>query len=104
MTKIVVDFNELRKYSKNLYDDSIQFGTITKNMQDIIDSLKERGWSGYDADRFIHNAVTYLEDLRVVKEAIHESALIVQRKNKGYSDRVEKYFETVKFKEENKHE
>ena len=96
MTKIIVNINELAKYSKQLYDDSQEFGIITNNMQEIVESLKRRGWSGYDADTFIKNAVAYLNDLKVVKAALIESALIVQRRNKKYSTRIEEYFDRIK--------
>ena len=104
MTKIIVNINELTKYSKQLYDDSQEFGIITNNMQEIVESLKRRGWSGYDADTFIKNASTYLSDLRVVKAALYESALIVQRRNKKYSTRIEEYFDKIKFREDKTNE
>lgn len=100
MTKIIVDFNELKKYSNNINDDAQQFDIITKNMEEIINSLKRRGWSGYDADAFISNAVKYLEDLVVVKEALLESAQIVQDRNQKYSKKVQEYFDRIKVRSE----
>ena len=98
MTKIVVDMNELNKYSGQLLDDAREFGNITNNMQSIIEELRRRGWSGYDADTFVKNSTSYLRDLRVVRAALVESSRIVQGRNKKYSQKVEEYFDKVKYR------
>ncbi len=103
MTKIVVNMTELNKYSNQLLEDAQKFGSITSRMNGIIELLRKRGWSGFDADTFIKNSTTYLYDLRVVKEAIVESSQIVQRRKNKYTSRVEEYFDKIKFREE-KHE
>lgn len=100
MTKMVVDFGLLAKYSKDLDDDAQQFGIITENMKEIIDSLKRRGWRGYDADTFINNAITYLDDLRVVKEKLISASQGVHNRNKRYEGRVQDYFDSLKARRE----
>lgn len=96
MTEIVVDMNELKKYSTKLEEHAHQFGVITKNMQEIIDSLKRRGWSGKDANAFITSAVKYLEDLKIVKDALLNASEIVRGRNQRYNKRVTDYYDIAK--------
>lgn len=104
MTKIIVDINELTKYSRQLNEDAQEFGVITNNMREIVETLRKKGWSGYDADTFTKNATTYLEDLKTVKVALIETAGIVQNRNKKYSSRIEEYFDKIKYRGDNKNE
>ena len=100
MTKLIVDFDLLAKYSKNMDEYAREFGMITRNMDEIISSLKKRGWKGYDANTFINNAQTYLNDLRVVQNALFESSASVSGRNKKYVARVDDYFDKMRARSE----
>ena len=94
MTKVVVNIKELSNFSQKLTTDATEFDQITKKMGEIINSLAS-GWQGYDAENFISNATSYLENLNVVKKAIIDSASSTQKNVVAYTNRINEFYEKL---------
>ena len=87
MTKIVVDIDELSKYSKQLGEYAVEFDNITNSMKSIVSSL-ESGWQGSDASSFIANATSYINNLSVVRQEIVNSSNTVAQQVNKYDQRI----------------
>ena len=92
MTKVVVNVKDLAKYSEQLINDVTELDSIINSMVSIVNSLST-GWQGYDAENFVTNATSYLENL--VKKAIVDSAESVQKNAEGYANRINSFYEKL---------
>ena len=100
MTKIVVDINELARYSDSLTDNAEEFDTITKTMESIVVELK-KGWTGIDSQKFINNATSYINNLKEVRNSLLESSEIIAEQVGKYNRRMEEFDSNVKMGEQN---
>ena len=94
MTKVVVNVKDLAKYSEQLINDVTELDSIINSMVSIVNSLST-GWQGYDAENFVTNATSYLENLNIVKKAIVDSAESVQKNAESYANRINSFYEKL---------
>ena len=94
MTKVVVNIKDLAKYSEQLINDVTELDSIINSMVSIVNSLST-GWQGYDAENFVTNATSYLENLNIVKKAIVDSAESVQKNAVGYANRINSFYDKL---------
>lgn len=86
MKKLVVNYRDLYAYGKYLDTKAAEFKNITSRMKDIINNLKV-SWDGADANNFIANSTTYLDNLKVVENDIYSFGSFIRNRAMKYDRR-----------------
>ena len=97
MTKLVVDIGALSKFSTVLGDDAVEFDSITNRMDEIVRALRA-GWTGVDATKFINNATAYIDDLKIVRQALVDSSNAIVGQVGSYNRRLEEFHRNMEDK------
>lgn len=90
MTKIVVTFDEMSKYSSSLIEKNERLANTEKELREIVNSLSNC-WHGPDSVSFISTANKYLDNLKPIEKSLGEVCASVNTNNKSYIERCSKF-------------
>jgi len=88
---VKADLAQLLKYSQDLSEKAQKIASIRGELTGILNSISG-SWTGTDAETFITNSTAYIENLKVIEDAMLNFSNKVGEKTKAYAQAIEAYY------------
>ncbi len=91
MSILKVDLAALQNYSKSLSEKQQKIASIRAELTSTLESISG-SWGGTDAETFITNSTAYIENLKVIEDAMLNFSNKVGEKTSKYAQAIEAYY------------
>ncbi len=91
MAKLYVDHEGLINLSKYLYEKSQNFDDLIEKMESTVDNISS-AWDGVDAQTFISNAKSYINNLRIIELGLISCSQDMNSNERRYLQALQEYF------------
>ena len=91
MAKLFVDHEELINLSKYLFEKSQKFEDLIAKMDSTVESITT-AWDGIDAQTFIANARSYINNLRIIELGLVDCSQKMTSNETRYLQALQEYF------------
>ena len=91
MSKLFVDHEGLIDLSKYLYEKSQEFEDLIKKMDSTVENISS-AWDGIDAQTFISNAKSYINNLRIIELGLISCSQDMNSNERRYLQALQEYF------------